>query len=196
MDPHATFAAADAALFTALNGATASPWFDHLILAASSPPAFVLPVAAAVTYALARAGRRRFALIVLLGAALIGPLDAGASAVKKSVGRTRPCGAVPAARVVSHCPESPSFPSNHAANAFALAALASAWRRRLALIAFPYAAVIAYSRIHLGVHYPGDVIAAAILGTAYGVVVGAALRGVARSWAAASAQAAAPSPKS
>lgn len=190
------FAALDTALFAAANRAFPWAWCDRLMLAASSSPAFVVPVAAGVLYALARPGRRRLAVFVLLGAAAIGPLDFSANMVKKATQRTRPCAVVPNTRIVSHCPESPGFPSNHAANAFALAALATAWRRRLGLVAFPYAAIIAFSRVHLGVHYPFDVAGGALLGTAYGAVVGLGLRSAASAWSARLAHAGSPSPSS
>jgi len=182
MDQSLSLTAADTVLFSAINGAVASAWFDRLMLAASSKWAFVLPVTAAVVYALTRSGRRCLVLIILLGAVLVAPLDGSASFIKKAVARTRPCTAVPDTRIVAHCPGSPSFPSNHAANAFTLAALATAWRRRLGLLAFPYAAMIAYSRVHLGVHYPGDVAAGALLGTLYGTAVGLLLHALATRW--------------
>ena len=63
-----------------------------------------------------------------------------------------------------------SLPSGHAATAFAGAvALSYLWRRAAPLF-FLLAAAIAYSRVYVGVHYPGDV----LLGAAIGAAVGAA----------------------
>ena len=58
------------------------------------------------------------------------------------------------------------FASSHAANAFALAMLSSlVFRQRLyGFFVFLWAALIAYSRIYLGVHYPGDILAGIIIG--------------------------------
>lgn len=68
-------------------------------------------------------------------------------------------------------PTSPSFPSGHAASAFAfVAALArtmpgvARWVRVLAYL-------VGYSRIHTGVHYPGDVVVGSFIGTAIGETV-------------------------
>lgn len=60
------------------------------------------------------------------------------------------------------------FPSCHAANSFGLAMLAYLQfrRKRMALFMFTWAAIHSYSRIYLGVHYPGDIIVGAMIGIA------------------------------
>lgn len=59
------------------------------------------------------------------------------------------------------------FPSSHAANTFMLSALATLFFRNRLLSCFLYfwAIAVSYSRIYLGVHYPGDILAGAFLGT-------------------------------
>lgn len=70
-------------------------------------------------------------------------------------------------------PDTPSFPSGHAATSFACAAtLARFAPRRVAIVLYVLAALIAYSRVYVGVHYPLDVIAGAVLG----LVIATALR--------------------
>ncbi len=65
----------------------------------------------------------------------------------------------------------PSFPSGHTASAFALATSATLiWPKwYVAVPAYTWAGSVAYSRMHLGLHYPSDVAAGAALGagTAY-----------------------------
>lgn len=61
-----------------------------------------------------------------------------------------------------------SFPSNHAANMFALATFLSLVFRRGAWAYLAFAALVGYSRIYVGVHYPLDVVAGALLGGATG----------------------------
>jgi undecaprenyl-diphosphatase len=80
--------------------------------------------------------------------------------------------AVPVARHVP-LPESTSFPSGHAASAFAFATAAG---QALPVAGGPLrvvAALVAYSRVHTGVHYPGDVVAGALVGSTTGGVVAA-----------------------
>ena len=72
---------------------------------------------------------------------------------------------VPLARQVD-MPRSTSFPSGHAASAFAFA---TGVARELPLAAVPLqaaASLVAYSRVHTGVHYPIDVIAGGAVGRA------------------------------
>lgn len=69
------------------------------------------------------------------------------------------------------------FVSSHASNHFAIAlfmiGLLRSWPRGLAPLLLLWAMVIAYSRIYLGVHYPGDVLFGAIYGTTIGWVFSA-----------------------
>jgi undecaprenyl-diphosphatase len=71
-------------------------------------------------------------------------------------------------------PESASFPSGHAASAFAFA---YAVGRHLPGLAVPIrllAGGVAYSRVHTGVHYPGDVVIGSIVGAGTAAMVAAA----------------------
>ena len=92
-------------------------------------------------------------------------------------GRRRPSrdtNAVPLARHVD-MPGSTSFPSGHAASAFAFAAGAAFVVPALGFPLNAMAAVVAYSRVHTGVHYPGDVVAGAVAGAAVAPAAVAAL---------------------
>ena len=68
------------------------------------------------------------------------------------------------------------FVSSHASNHFALAVFLSILYKNtykyFPLLIFLWAAIIAYSRIYLGVHYPGDVIGGAISGILFGFIFG------------------------
>lgn len=61
-------------------------------------------------------------------------------------------------------PSSTSFPSGHSASAFAFAEAVSATLPSLGVPLRLLAATVAYSRVHTGVHYPGDVVAGALIG--------------------------------
>jgi undecaprenyl-diphosphatase len=60
----------------------------------------------------------------------------------------------------------PSFPSAHAGFSFMMATLLAHWFPRYRILFFLVAAFIGWTRIYLGVHYPTDVIAGALLGYA------------------------------
>jgi membrane-associated phospholipid phosphatase len=61
-------------------------------------------------------------------------------------------------------PGSTSFPSGHAASAFAFAYAVGRHLPELAVPIRLLAAGVAYSRVHVGVHYPGDVVIGSVLG--------------------------------
>ncbi|MGB8003623.1 MAG: phosphatase PAP2 family protein [Gaiellaceae bacterium] len=94
--------------------------------------------------------------------------------LKDLVHRTRPFDAHPAIHPL-YVVHSSSFPAGHAATAFAGAVLLSYVAVRLAPLFFGLAALIAFSRVYDGVHYPTDVLAGAAIGAMVG---GAAIVGL------------------
>jgi undecaprenyl-diphosphatase len=83
---------------------------------------------------------------------------------------------VPEARHV-RMPISSSFPSGHSASAFAFATAAGNSSLAVDLPLRLLATLVAYSRVHTGVHYPGDVVVGALIGGAAGTAVSAIGRG-------------------
>jgi len=65
---------------------------------------------------------------------------------------------------LTDCNTSYSFPSSHAVNIFAAAYFLSQPFKRLVPLFFGIAAIVAYSRIYIGIHYPLDVIGGAGIG--------------------------------
>jgi membrane-associated phospholipid phosphatase len=81
---------------------------------------------------------------------------------------------VPLARHVA-MPRSTSFPSGHSASAFAFATGVAAASPAAGIALRALAAAVAYSRVHTGVHYPGDAITGALTGAALAPIAVAAL---------------------
>jgi undecaprenyl-diphosphatase len=75
---------------------------------------------------------------------------------------------------LARMPNSTSFPSGHAASAFAFAYAVGRHVPGLAVPIRLLAAMVAYSRVHTGVHYPGDVLIGSITGAGSGAMVAAA----------------------
>lgn len=74
--------------------------------------------------------------------------------------------------LVAHCPGNPSFTSSHAVNHFAAAMFVFVtFKKELGkwwMLMFAWAALISYAQVYVGVHYPMDVIAGAIIGSILG----------------------------
>lgn len=147
----------DLELMTWLQLQLASPPVDGLMVGAT----YALGALPVLATALARRHRQTSqALWVAMLVAL------GASLVLQQLGmRPRP----DAARLLLPAPDFPSFPSGHAAIAFAFAAVLGLRWRRWAVPGLLGAALISYSRVHVGHHFVTDVLAGAALGAGIGV---------------------------
>ena len=115
--------------------------------------------------------RTRATALWLTGAVLL--TSSLVNVIKELVGRVRPCNALGWCSAIEVAwPGGYSFPSGHAAGSFAFAGFVAVRVPRWTLVAGIYAAIVAWSRCVLGVHYPSDVLTGAVLGTMIGVVVG------------------------
>jgi undecaprenyl-diphosphatase len=75
-------------------------------------------------------------------------------------------------------PGSSSFPSGHSASAFAFATGVGRTMPRAAVPLRALAALVAYSRVHTGVHYPGDVVIGSLIGSSLAQLTSSALERV------------------
>jgi len=106
---------------------------------------------------------------------------AGQQLFKLQFERLRPCNdpefSAQARLLLDRCGEGYSFISNHAANHFGMATFFHASFRSLfprwSWVLFPWAALIAYAQVYVGIHYPLDVFVGALVGILAGLLSGA-----------------------
>jgi undecaprenyl-diphosphatase len=101
--------------------------------------------------------------------------DSASFGVKDLFQRARPFEAHPQIHPL-YVVHSSSFPAGHAATAFAGATVLAFVVPRVAWLLYLIAALIGFSRVYVGVHYPTDVLGGAVIGVAVGLAFAFALR--------------------
>lgn len=162
----------DKDLFLFLNGIH-SPLWDYSMTLFTLTPVWLLFYGNIIFIIIKKHGKKSLFVFVAV-ALMILFADQFSGILKHTVQRLRPSND-PALSSLVHVFFNKGglygFVSAHAANTFAIATFTSLFfrNRRYTLFIFPWAMVISYSRIYLGVHYPGDVLCGAMIGVGVGV---------------------------
>ena len=146
--------------------AVSSSWADHGLRAASRAADHGLLWFTVGAAAVAVGGRTRRAGV--RGVLSLAGASALTNAVLKPVfpRRRPPQEQIALARRARRVPTSSSFPSGHAASAAAFVVGVALESPGAAALIAPVGAAVAYSRVHIGVHWPSDVLAGAAIGAA------------------------------
>ena len=168
----------DRNLFIYLNGHQSRFWDAFMIQI--SDRHFWFPLYAFLAFYLVYTFRHRSILkLVAIGLTIAAADGISSGIIKPLVGRLRPCHDAALEKyivIIDRCGGQLGFVSSHAANTFGLAMIAAMLldRRYLyfKIFLFIWACCISYSRIYLGVHYPGDVLGGALLGILLGLLFG------------------------
>ncbi len=131
------------------------------------PPALVL-VGLLWVFMLVKGGKTGRSAALLLVPAIVLSDQLNSSFLKYLIERPRPCHVLPDVRLLVSCGSGYSFPSSHAVNNFAGAVVLSFFLPRGGWAFFLFAATVAFSRVYVGVHYPSDIIAGAVVGLVVG----------------------------
>ena len=108
--------------------------------------------------------------MILLAGLAVGVL-VGNVCLKNLIARPRPCWLDDSVMMLISSPADYSFPSGHTLSSVIGATVLTKTDRRFGWAAIPLAAVIAFSRLYLFVHFPSDILAGAILGVIIGEAV-------------------------
>jgi undecaprenyl-diphosphatase len=181
ISPLAALGAADRWLLLKINREWTAPLLDRampLVTNLQKVPWFVYGAGPAVLALWLWKGRRQALKVLVVAALAMGSSDFIAyRVIKPWAARPRPEYSVTGVDVRVPNGGRYGFPSNHAANSAAAAAVLSAAYPGAALVFAALAAVVAYSRVYVGAHYPGDVLAGLALGAAIGWAWAALLLG-------------------
>ncbi|UCG26966.1 MAG: phosphatase PAP2 family protein [Bacteroidales bacterium] len=166
----------DINLFLFLNGMH-SPFWDRIMWVITGKLTW-LPLYLFMLAWLIRDFRWKVLVLVLFIAALITMSDQSSVHLFKEVfQRLRPCHNPQISEMVhivrGKCGGQYGFISSHAANTFAIAffSLLLIKNRYFTFFIVLWASVVSYSRVYLGVHYPGDILCGALLGLILGILV-------------------------
>ena len=200
--------ATDRILFPLINRTWAGPSLD-LLMAAMSSFDLWLPFLIIISVLTLWFGGFKARMVVACALIVIGIGDGVVSnTIKKTVNRPRPNQSEANVRVVTlhrarpqflallkpplvktSQPERPlspgrSFPSSHIMNNFAVATVLVCFYRRFGWLAFLPAALVAYSRVYVGSHWPSDAIASIFLGVSVALLLMRAISWLWKNWGA------------
>ncbi len=166
----------DQKIFLWINSAH-SPFFDNIMWLISGQIIWI-PFFLLIIYLFVKKHKKKAFLSLLFLLLSIAISDSTSVHLFKEVfKRLRPCHNPQIAGIVhivrNHCGGKYGFVSSHATNFFALSTFSSLIIKKpwFTFCSFLIAIIVAYSRIYLGVHYPGDVLGGAILGFIISIVI-------------------------
>ncbi len=161
----------DKKLFLWLNGFHAD-WLDLPVSIVSERLVWVPFYVAIITWLVWKQKRDALWSIVFIAAGIVLSDQITSTLMKPFFERLRPCHDPSISHLlhlVNGCGAKFGFASSHAANTFSLATflvLLHPGRNWVPYLMFTWATVVSYSRIYLGVHYPGDILVGALIGSA------------------------------
>ena len=161
----------DTRLFYLLNTRIANPVLDVVMPFITHLQNWPIPIVILLFYLSFAQGKKGRITILLIVITLILTDQLSSSVFKPWIGRLRPCHMLDQVRLLVNCGGRFSFPSSHVTNMAGFATIFTLVYRKYGIIFWILALLIGFSRIYVGVHYPGDVLFGLILGLGAGLIV-------------------------
>ena len=164
----------DKSVFLFINVTLSHPLLDPVMIHITSFKFCLIPGIIAAAFYVFRENKRKALIVLGLVVLTAAVSDILASQVlKKIFARPRPCNPeffVEGGRFLLGMRGSFSFPSSHSANMFSIATLLFCFYRKwkYGVYFYSFAALIAYTRVYNGMHYPSDVLGGAAVGCLVG----------------------------
>jgi undecaprenyl-diphosphatase len=158
----------DLAIFYFINHSLSTGFLDKFFSTITDVNKWYIAYIILAGIAFFKGGIRGKILLIGLILLIIVTDQTGFRILKELFERVRPCRAISDAITPLGCAGGYSFPSNHALNNFAAATFISRLFPNYKWVVFIVAALIALSRVYLGVHYPSDILGGALIGMAFG----------------------------
>jgi len=157
----------DVSLFRFLNSSLSNSIFDFLMpfITDLNKQRLVLVFVALILLWMLILGKRHVRIAaVLLIITIVFSDQLCSSVIKYWFERPRPCHSLHNVHLLVSCGSGYSFPSSHAVNNFAGALILAFFFPRNKWWFFGFAAIVAFSRVFVGAHYPSDIIGGAVIG--------------------------------
>jgi len=156
----------DRSLFLFCHQTLKNSGFDFFFPLITNQRNWYLPLSlGAILFVILAGDKKKRLLLILCLIAAVGISDLAEHHIKNWVARPRPFQAMPEVHPLVDA-YGHSFPSGHATNSFAACVFLAIFFKRWKWWLLALASLVAFSRVYVGVHYPGDVLGGAVLGSA------------------------------
>ena len=155
----------DLALFHFINGTLSNSIFNVIMPIITNQDVWAIPIFLLVLGLLIKGGKKGRITAAILIFAIITTDAIAAQLIKPLIGRLRPSYALTdSINLLVSKGGKYSFVSNHAANMFCAATVLTYFFSNWKHVLYALAVIVAFSRVYVGLHYPGDIIFGGIFG--------------------------------